>query len=172
MGGETDENTSAQALSDTDDCPLAYGSRHTCSGSFADVHCDPYDESDCTGKRSTSCQSDNAISHREAWWQSKANTCLNPVNPVHRQPGSAPSLPRATKRGWCFCAARARYPEWHRCGGTARGWWTLAAAAMAAACEDGEGTSQWCCFLAACAHHEPAWQHEQPWRPEAAIPHD
>ena len=99
MGGETDENTSTQALSHTHDCPLAYGSRHACSGSLADVHCDPYDESDGPGKRSPSCQSDNAISHWKAWWQSKANTCLNTVHPVHQQPGSAPSLPRATKRG-------------------------------------------------------------------------
>jgi hypothetical protein len=67
MGGETDENTSTQALSHTHDCPFAYGSRHACSGSFADVRYDPYDESDGPGKHSASWQSDNAISHREAW---------------------------------------------------------------------------------------------------------
>jgi hypothetical protein len=134
MGGETHENTFTQALSYTHNCPFAYGSRHAFSSSFADVHCDPYDESDCPGKRSTSCESDNAISHREAWWQSKTNT-------FHRQPGSATSLPRATNRGRCFFVSRDRYPEWHRCCCTARGWWTLAAAEMADACEEGEGSS-------------------------------
>ena len=55
MGGETHENTSTQTLSHTHDCP------------FADVRYDPYDESDGPGKHSASWQSDNAISHREAW---------------------------------------------------------------------------------------------------------
>jgi hypothetical protein len=32
--------------------------------------------------------------------------------------------------------------------------------AMADACEEGEGASKWCCSMAACAYHEPAWQHK------------
>src|SRR5258708_13553039 len=140
MGGEPEETPSTQAHSHPHHCPLSYGPRHACSGSFAAVHCDPYDESDGPGKRSTSWQSDNAISHRAAWWQSKANTCLNPVHTVHRQQGSAPSLPRATKRGGSFSAARDRYPEWHRCGGTPRGWWTLAAPALAASLDQASTT--------------------------------
>jgi hypothetical protein len=65
LGGETYENASGQARSDTHHC------------TFADVHCSLHDDSYCTGKRSTSCQSDNAISHREACGKSKANTCIN-----------------------------------------------------------------------------------------------